>query len=121
MNWVGIASVNLAISVALGAFGAHGIKSSATAEQFAWWQTGSHYFFYHALGLLIVGLLIKLNYTTQAAAWLIQIGIIIFSGSLFLMALGAPRWFGAITPIGGTLMILGWVWLAVTSFRFSSI
>ena len=117
VNWIGIAAINLAIAVALGAFGAHGIKSMVNAQQLEWWHTATLYLFIHALGLLLVGLLIRLNIATQTTAWLLQVGIIIFAGSLFAMTLGAPRWFGAITPIGGALMIAGWVWLAVTAFR----
>ena len=117
LNWIGIAAINLAIAVALGAFGAHGIKSMVNAQQLAWWHTATLYLFIHALGLLIVGLLIRLRYTTQTTAWLLQIGVIIFAGSLFAMTLGAPRWFGAITPIGGVLMIAGWVWLAISTSR----
>lgn len=117
MNWIAIASLNLAFAVTLGAFGAHGLKTMATAEQLAWWQTGTLYFFFHALGLLIVGVLIKHFGFSQLPAWLLQAGIVIFSGSLYLMALGAPRWFGAITPIGGLLMIAGWLYLAVVAFK----
>lgn len=117
VNWIGIAAINLAIAVALGAFGAHSIKSLVSPQQLEWWHTATLYLFIHAIGLLVVGLLIRLNYTTQLTAWLLQIGVIIFAGSLFAMTLGAPRWFGAITPIGGVLMIAGWVWLAVTAFR----
>ena len=117
VNWIGIAAINLAIAVALGAFGAHGIKSMVNAHQLEWWHTATLYLFIHALGLLLVGLLIRLNIATQTTAWLLQVGIIIFAGSLFAMTLGAPRWFGAITPIGGVLMIAGWAWLAVTAFR----
>ena len=117
VNWIGIAAINLAIAVALGAFGAHGIKSVVNAQQLEWWHTATLYLFIHALGLLLVGLLIRLNIATQTTAWLLQVGIIIFAGSLFAMTLGAPRWFGAITPIGGVLMIAGWAWLAVTAFR----
>ena len=117
VNWIGIAAINLAIAVALGAFGAHGIKSVVNAQQLEWWHTATLYLFIHALGLLLVGLLIRLNIATQTTAWLLQVGIIIFAGSLFTMTLGAPRWFGAITPIGGVLMITGWAWLAVTAFR----
>ena len=117
VNWIGIAAINLAIAVALGAFGAHGIKSMVNAQQLEWWHTATLYLFIHALGLLLVGLLIRLNIATQTTAWLLQVGIIIFAGSLFAMTLGAPRWFGAITPIGGVLMIAGWAWLAVTAFR----
>ncbi len=117
VNWIGIAAINMAIAVALGAFGAHGLKGIANEQQLAWWHTGTLYLLVHAVGLLLVGILIRLNSATQITAWLLQIGVIIFAGSLYAMTLGAPRWFGAITPIGGVLMIAGWVWLAVTAFR----
>ena len=117
LNWLGIAAINMAIAVALGAFGAHGLEGRVSTQQLEWWQTATLYLFVHALGLLLVGLLIHLKYMTQTTAWLLQIGIIIFAGSLYAMTLGAPRWFGAITPIGGILMIAGWLWLAVSMFR----
>lgn len=117
LNWIGIAAVNMAIAVALGAFGAHGLEGRISIQQLEWWHTATLYLFVHALGLLFVGLLIRLKYITQTTAWLFQIGIIIFAGSLYAMTLGAPRWFGAITPIGGILMIVGWLWLAVSAFR----
>ena len=117
VNWIGIAALNLAIAVALGAFGAHGIKNMVDAQQLEWWHTATLYLFIHALGLLLVGVLIRLNIAAHTTAWLLQIGVIIFAGSLFAMTLGAPRWFGAITPIGGALMIAGWVLLAVTAFH----
>jgi len=116
-NWIGIAAVNMAIAVALGAFGAHGLKNLVDEQQLAWWHTATLYLFIHALGLLLVGILLRLNYATQATAWLLQLGVIVFAGSLYAMTLGAPRWFGAITPIGGVLMIAGWLWLAITAFR----
>lgn len=121
MNWISIAAINMAVAVGLGAFGAHGLKSIASEQQLAWWQTATLYLLIHALGLLIVGLLIRLNYATQTSAWLLQIGVIIFAGSLYAMTLGAPRWFGAITPIGGILMIIGWLWLAVSVSRLSQL
>ncbi|MGP5546922.1 DUF423 domain-containing protein [Psychrobacter alimentarius] len=117
INWTGIAAINMAIAVALGAFGAHGLKSLVSAQQLEWWHTATLYLFVHALGLLLVGLLIQLKYLSHTTAWLLQIGVIIFAGSLYAMTLGAPRWFGAITPIGGILMIAGWLWLAVSAFR----
>jgi uncharacterized membrane protein YgdD (TMEM256/DUF423 family) len=120
LNWIGIAAINMAIAVALGAFGAHGLENIVSAQQLEWWHTATLYLFIHALGLLVVGLLIRLKYTTQTTAWLLQIGIIIFAGSLYAMTLGAPRWFGAITPIGGVLMIAGWLWLALSTFRLES-
>ncbi|MER1973235.1 MAG: DUF423 domain-containing protein [Psychrobacter alimentarius] len=117
INWIGIAAINMAIAVALGAFGAHGLKSLVSTQQLEWWHTATLYLFVHALGLLLVGLLIQLKYISHTTAWLLQIGVIIFAGSLYAMTLGAPRWFGAITPIGGILMIAGWLWLAVSTFR----
>ncbi len=117
INWIGIAAINMAIAVALGAFGAHGLKSLVSAQQLEWWHTATLYLFVHALGLLLVGLLIQLKYISHTTAWLLQIGVIIFASSLYAMTLGAPRWFGAITPIGGILMIAGWLWLAVSAFR----
>ena len=117
LNWISIAALNLAIAVALGAFGAHGLKAIVSSQQLEWWQTATLYWFIHGLGLLLVGILIRLNYATQTTAWLLQIGVIIFAVSLYAMTLGAPRWFGAITPIGGILMIAGWLWLAVSTFR----
>ena len=116
VNWIGIAAINMAIAVALGAFGAHGLKNLVSLQQLEWWHTATLYLFVHALGLLIVGVLIRLRYAAQAPAWLLQIGIIICAGSLYAMTLGAPRWFGAITPIGGVLMIVGWLWLAISAF-----
>lgn len=115
--WIPIAALNLAIAVMLGAFGAHGLKARATVEQLGWWSTATEYFFYHALGLLLVGILLKLelvNVTTSA--WLLQVGIILFCGSLYAMTLGAPRWFGAITPLGGLCFIAAWLWLAYKAF-----
>lgn len=117
LNWIAIGALNMAIAVALGAFGAHGLKALVSEQQLEWWHTATLYLFVHALGLLIVGLLIRLRYATQTTAWLLQIGIIIFAGSLYAMTLGAPRWFGAITPIGGVLMIAGWLWLSFSAFK----
>jgi uncharacterized membrane protein YgdD (TMEM256/DUF423 family) len=121
VNWIAIAAINLAIAVALGAFGAHGLKGIVNSQQLEWWHTATLYLFVHALGLLIVGLLIRLNYASQTSAWLLQVGVLIFAGSLYAMTLGAPRWFGAITPIGGVMMIAGWAWLAVTAFRLGNL
>ena len=114
MNWLSVGAINMAVAVACGAFAAHGLKPRLSAEQMAWWQTGTQYFFYHALGLLIVGMLLRINLTSPTIAWVMQLGIVLFTGSLYLMALGMPRWLGAITPIGGTLFIIAWIWLAIS-------
>ncbi len=120
INWIGIAALNMALAVALGAFGAHGLKRIVDSQQLEWWHTATLYLFVHALGLLLIGIMIRLQLATQTSAWLIQVGILIFAGSLYAMTLGAPRWFGAITPIGGVLMIAGWLWLAVMAFRLGA-
>lgn len=123
INFVSLGSINLAIGVALGAFGAHGLKSRQpplSPEQFAWWQTAVNYHMWHALGLLAIGLLLMQQPQlggAKATGWLLQFGILIFCGSLYAMALGAPRWFGAITPIGGVAFIAGWAWLAWSALR----
>lgn len=109
------AALNLALAVALGAFGAHGLKAKVPDSHLEWWHTATAYFFYHALGLLLIGILsIVLRTSITLPFWLIQLGIILFCGSLYMMTLGAPRWFGAITPLGGLSMIAGWLLLAWT-------
>ncbi|GAA5014243.1 DUF423 domain-containing protein [Acinetobacter puyangensis] len=117
--WLGIAAINLALAVMLGAFGAHGLKKIASPEQLVWWQTATDYFFYHALGLLALGIIARTlpQLAIKAPFWLIQIGIVLFCGSLYIMALGLPRGLGAITPIGGLFMILGWITLAWQAFK----
>lgn len=120
MIWLVVAALNLALAVMTGAFGAHALKARLTAEQLGWWQTAVEYHVSHALGLLAIGVLLRIAPALPTAlpagvatsAWWLQAGIVIFSGSLYAMALGAPRWFGAITPIGGLAFIIGWLWLA---------
>ena len=96
--------------VALGAFGAHGLKTLMSAEQQAWFRTGNLYLGIHAMAIIFCGILHHLFLTRSIAmsGWLFLTGILIFSGTLFLMALGGPRWLGAVTPIGGTLFLIGW-------------
>lgn len=114
-NFLFLGSLGLMLAVLLGAFGAHGLKARLTAEQLAWWQTGVQYHAWHALGLLGIGLLLLLQPAlagARLAAWLLLAGLVVFSGSLYAMALGAPRWLGAITPLGGLAFIAGWAVLA---------
>lgn len=120
--WIAISALNLALAVMLGAFGAHGLKARASVEQLNWWHTASDYFFYHALGLLALGILTKVipQLPTKASFLLMQVGIVLFCGSLYMMALGLPRILGAITPIGGALMIAAWLLLAWNAFKLSA-
>ena len=117
--WIGISALNLALAVILGAFGAHGLKKVASPEQLTWWHTATDYFFYNAIGLLALGIISKVipQLPIKMSFLLIQVGIFFFCGSLYIMALGLPRILGAITPIGGALMIAGWLLLAWNAFK----
>ncbi|MFL1731464.1 DUF423 domain-containing protein [Moraxella oculi] len=113
MNWLKIAALNLAVGVMLGAFGAHGLKNMVGEYQLEIWQTATLYLFIHALGLLSIGVLNATKaYHITVSAYLLQAGVMIFSGTLYAMALGAPKWLGAMTPIGGVLLVAGWLTLA---------
>jgi uncharacterized membrane protein YgdD (TMEM256/DUF423 family) len=104
MNWIMLlAALSGAMAVGAGAFGAHG----ASGQPAEWLKTGAHYQLIHAVAALVA-----LRIEARGPAWLFVAGGAIFAGTLYLMALGAPRWFGAITPIGGALLIAGWLWLA---------
>jgi uncharacterized membrane protein YgdD (TMEM256/DUF423 family) len=96
-----------ASAVMLGAFGAHALEGAFTPEQVGWWETAVQYQMWHALALLLVAAL-PLRRAGLAASCL-GLGAVIFSGTLYLMALGLPRWLGAVTPLGGALMIAGWL------------
>ncbi|GAA4526930.1 DUF423 domain-containing protein [Chelativorans composti] len=98
------------LAVALGAYGAHGLRAHVGPQELAWWQTGVQYHMWHALAVLALGL--SGQAWGRLPGWLFVLGAAIFSGTLYAMALGAPRWLGAITPVGGVLMIAGWAALA---------
>lgn len=115
-----LGSINAFLSVALGAFGAHILKSRIPANMLANYETGVQYHMAHALGLILVAILAdKLGQggLITWAGWALFIGIIFFSGSLYVMALTGVRTLGAITPIGGMSFLTGWILLAVSSFR----
>jgi uncharacterized membrane protein YgdD (TMEM256/DUF423 family) len=106
--------------VILGAFGAHALKARLTAELLAVYQTAVQYHFWHALALLGVGLAMpQLSGTAwlQTAGWLFVAGLLLFSGSLYAIAFGAPRSIGLVTPVGGLCLILGWLAVAVAAVR----
>jgi uncharacterized membrane protein YgdD (TMEM256/DUF423 family) len=115
MNRLVTAGLLGAIAIALGAFGAHGFKErlALIPEAAGWWQTATFYLLTHAVAIGAI----SARSALPARLW--AIGSAVFAGTLYAMALGAPRWFGAITPIGGSLLIAGWVVLAWTSRRES--
>lgn len=115
-----LGSVNAALVVILGAFGAHALKARVSEQMLTVYQTGIQYHFYHALGLLIVAVIAWHLPTSTWLRWsgsLMFAGIILFSGSLYMLALTNIRWLGAITPIGGTAFILAWICLAIAVFK----
>jgi uncharacterized membrane protein YgdD (TMEM256/DUF423 family) len=107
MSWTIVGAVLGFIAVAAGAFGAHGLKGVLTPERFETFEVAVRYQMYHALAILLAGLL-----GAPQAAWCFLAGVLIFSGSLYLLVLTDQRWLGAITPIGGLLFLAGWIALA---------
>ncbi|MEO0817206.1 MAG: DUF423 domain-containing protein [Pseudomonadota bacterium] len=104
------------LAVALGAFGAHGLEGRLSAEQQGWWETATLYALAHAVAALAVSLSGRGGLTAWGG-WAFILGALIFAGTLYAMALGAPRWFGAITPIGGVALLAGWAMVAIAAMR----
>ena len=107
------------IGVGLGAFAAHGLRGMLDSADLATFETGVRYQMYHAFALLAVAAASTRweSATTVAAGWLFTLGIVVFSGSLYLLVLTGPRWLGAITPIGGVAFLAGWALLAWSAIR----
>ncbi|WP_375207016.1 DUF423 domain-containing protein [Hyphococcus sp.] len=103
------------VTVVLGAFGAHGLEGRLTAEGLDWWGTATLYGLAHAVAALAVSMSERAG--LNRAGWAFVIGAVIFSGSLYAMALGAPRWFGAITPVGGVSFLAGWTMIVFANAR----
>lgn len=105
-----------ALAVALGAFGAHGLEGVLSSDRLETFETAVRYQMFHALGMLTASALGPR--ASRAAPWLLA-GSLIFSGSLYLIVGGAPAWFGAVAPVGGVLMIGGWIYLTLLLLRES--
>ncbi|MCP9291408.1 DUF423 domain-containing protein [Gracilimonas sediminicola] len=113
-----VAAFLLTIAVAAGAFGAHALKNTLSAERLETWQTAVQYHAWHALGLMLIALIgAQFQMVVTWPASLILSGILIFSGSLYILCLSGASWLGAITPIGGVAFITGWVLLGVQVLR----
>ncbi|WP_428235588.1 DUF423 domain-containing protein [Gracilimonas sp.] len=113
-----VAAFLLAIAVAAGAFGAHALKNTLSAERIETWQTAVQYHAWHALGLMLIALIgAQFQMVVTWPASLILSGILIFSGSLYILCLSGASWLGAITPIGGVAFIAGWILLGVQVLR----
>ena len=118
--FVALGALLCAAAVAAGAFGAHALKARLAPDLLAIYKTAVEYHFYHALGLVLVGCVIsRLQDSAIAAAsgWAMLAGIVVFSGSLYLLAGTGARWLGAVTPVGGLAFILAWLLLAAAVLR----
>ena len=114
----GLGCASALIAVALGAFGAHGLRARIVPDMLLTFEIGVRYQMYHALALLAVGAVAGRlpGGTVAAAGWLFVAGTVIFSGSLYLLAISGWRWMGAITPVGGVCFLAGWVALGWRAF-----
>jgi uncharacterized membrane protein YgdD (TMEM256/DUF423 family) len=120
--WFILGSINAGLSVAAGAFGAHGLKRRLSAEMLAVFETGARYHMYHALALLAVAFVSMhgAGRPANGAGWCFVVGIVLFSGSLYTLALTGVTRLGMITPFGGTLFIIGWALLVWAGYRLRS-
>lgn len=116
-----IAALSGLIAVALGAFGAHGLKGYLAPYLMDVYQTGVQYQFYHTLALLAVAVLAlrEPGRALSVAGWCFTLGIVLFSGSLYLLAFSGTHWLGAVTPIGGLAFLVGWAALAYSAIQLS--
>ena len=118
-TFIFIGSLAAALGVAFGAFGAHGLRNRLSPEMVAVFETAVRYEMYHALALLALAALMTRfdGYLFHIAGWSFTVGIVLFSGSLYALALGAPRAVGALTPIGGLAWIAAWLLFAFGVWR----
>ena len=117
--WVAVGAVMAAAAIAAGAFGAHGLAGRLEPHALELWETACRYFIYVAFGVILTGLAARQGFGRGAgvAASLLTAGGLIFSGTVGALALGAPRWLGAVTPVGGLLLILGFLVFAWAALR----
>jgi uncharacterized membrane protein YgdD (TMEM256/DUF423 family) len=118
--FIAIGAVAGALGVVLGAFGAHALKARLSPELLAVYQTGVQYHLWHALALVAIGIValhLPASVPLKWAGWLMLAGIVLFSGSLYLLAATGSRWLGAITPLGGAAFIAAWLALAYALLR----
>ena len=117
--WTAAGALLAALAVAAGAFGAHALAARLDARALALWETAARYLMYCGLGLALLGLFARQappSTALRAAGWCLLAGAVVFSGTVFALALGGPRWLGAVTPIGGTLLIAGFLLFAWAAF-----
>ena len=122
--FMAIGSINAALAVILGAFGAHALKARLSPQMLEVYHTAVQYHFYHALGMLLVAALAgpmqQGDSALRLSGYLMLAGIVLFSGSLYVLATTGVTWLGAITPFGGLCFIAAWIVLAVAALRTAS-
>jgi uncharacterized membrane protein YgdD (TMEM256/DUF423 family) len=116
MNWVAIGALWSAVAVVCGAFGAHGLEDLVPPADLEIWRTGVLYHLIHAPALILYGVAQR-RAGRSGAGWCLLLGSAIFSGTLYAIPLGGPRWLGAITPVGGLLLVAGWLLFALEARR----
>lgn len=120
-TWTAAGALLAALAVTAGAFGAHGLASRLDARGLELWETAARYLMYGGLGLAALGAWARqapaAGGMLRAAAWCLLAGAAVFSGTVFALALGGPRWLGAVTPLGGTFLILGFLLFAWAAWR----
>jgi uncharacterized membrane protein YgdD (TMEM256/DUF423 family) len=114
---IALGALNAALAVAAGAFAAHGLRERLSARALEIFETGARYHMYHALAMVLAGVLAATLRGAGTAGWLFQAGVVLFSGSLYVLALTDVKVLGAITPLGGLLFLAGWLWLAWSAWR----
>jgi uncharacterized membrane protein YgdD (TMEM256/DUF423 family) len=121
MNWIFLGALGGALAVVAGAFGAHALAARLGPRELQLWETAARYLMYGSFALVLTGLggLHGLRRGIDGAGWCLLLGSLIFSGTVFGLALGGPRWLGAVTPIGGTLMIAGFLLFAWAALKTS--
>jgi uncharacterized membrane protein YgdD (TMEM256/DUF423 family) len=116
-----LGGLNAALVVLFGAFGAHALKARLSVEMLAAYQTGVHYHLFHALGLLAAGLLatqLPGSVYLKWSGWMMLVGIILFSGSLYILSISGLRWWGMVTPIGGMSFIAAWILFVLAVMKY---
>jgi uncharacterized membrane protein YgdD (TMEM256/DUF423 family) len=115
-GWIVVAAVNGFLAVAAGAFGAHGLRTHLDPQTMGVFETGAMYHLFHALAIGIAAIALR-GTATNWAAWLFLIGIVLFCGSLYLLALSGVRSVGMVTPFGGVAFLAGWAMLAYSAWK----
>lgn len=119
MSWIFLGALGCALAVIAGAFGAHALKERLAPHELQLWETAARYLMYGGFAMVLLGLFGAQGARrgVTGAGWCLLAGSVIFSGTVFGLALGGPRWLGAITPIGGSLLIVGFLVFAWSALK----